>query len=473
MTRNAARRAMQADDNSYGGLLMPDEGNEPDEPSNQNEPCDPDGDGDNDCDPDEDVDHDYWNEDGQQIQALPGRPLIPVDSMGKEVSSVRRLRQRLAAHSHDDDCDGCPEHRWDGPNIETRWDGPAAMSGCANSDTPASCYSSICAGKRAGDTSKQSTWALPHHAHPGGPPDPDGVRNALARLSSTQGLINRDAAEAHLKRHLSELGGHPSENSAPNYGLERRYLPLNVYGLQVETRSDGQSRISGYSAVFNQPSQDLGFFREVIDPGAFRASIGSSQDIVALFNHDPNYPLGRTSTGRLQLREDDHGLHMEVRPTATAYARDLVENIRQGEVRHQSFGFEVGPGGDSWDDSGEVPLRHLRADGIRRLFDVSPVVFPAYTMTDVQVRQMVERAGLEYRGLCMAVTTAFRGLQLDRIDRRILNTAIERVPILRHALSQAAGASAIPTPAPQAWAVALANRRAELDRLSRPSPRTR
>jgi len=258
-----------------------------------------------------------------------------------------------------------------------------------------------------------------------------------------------------------------SEKSSASYGMERRYLPLNVLGLQVETRSDGQTRISGYFSVFNQQSQNLGFFREVVDPGTFRDTV-ASDDIVALFNHDPNYPLGGTKEGRLALSEDDHGGHMDVRPTGTSYARDLVTNIREGTIRHQSFGFEVKPGGDTWDDSSDVPIRHLRAV---RLFDVSPVVFPAYTMTDVQVRQLLQHAGLEYRGVCMAVTTAFRGLELDRIDRRILSTVIERVPILRHALGQASGASAIHQPVPQAWSAALNNRRAELDAKTSIRPR--
>ena len=38
-------------------------------------PVDPDGDGDDDSTPEGDTDHDYWDEDGNQIQDLPGRPM--------------------------------------------------------------------------------------------------------------------------------------------------------------------------------------------------------------------------------------------------------------------------------------------------------------------------------------------------------------------------------------------------------------
>jgi hypothetical protein len=38
---------------------------------------DPDGDGDDDSTPEGDTDHDYWDKDGKQIKALPGKPLPP------------------------------------------------------------------------------------------------------------------------------------------------------------------------------------------------------------------------------------------------------------------------------------------------------------------------------------------------------------------------------------------------------------
>lgn len=81
------------------------------------------------------------------------------------------------------------------------WDGNAAMSAC----TSASDYSSICAGRKAGPADERGSWALPHHAHPGGPPNAAGVRNALARLPQTQGLTNEAAARRHLEAHMSTI----------------------------------------------------------------------------------------------------------------------------------------------------------------------------------------------------------------------------------------------------------------------------
>jgi len=81
------------------------------------------------------------------------------------------------------------------------WDGGAAMSAAVNSSNPASSLAAICAGRRSGPADERGSYALPHHKRPGSPPNRNGVNNALARLSSTEGLTNKSAAEAHLKAH--------------------------------------------------------------------------------------------------------------------------------------------------------------------------------------------------------------------------------------------------------------------------------
>lgn len=82
------------------------------------------------------------------------------------------------------------------------WDGNAAMSSCSD----ASCYRAICAGERTtGEAGERGHWALPHHRRAGAPPNANGVRNALARLSQTQGLKNTQAARAHLEGHLRSI----------------------------------------------------------------------------------------------------------------------------------------------------------------------------------------------------------------------------------------------------------------------------
>lgn len=163
---------------------------------------------------------------------------------------------------------------------------------------------------------------------------------------------------------------------------EIRTLPL------VELRiggADGENFIEGHAAVFDSWSETLGGifpFKEKVKRGAFQESL-DRDDIRALFNHDPNYVLGRNKSGTLQLKEDERGLLVRIIPPDTSWAKDLRTSIERGDINQMSFGFTVEE--DEWrsEDGGDV--RELKKV---RLFDVSPVTFPAYTSTDVGVRGM-------------------------------------------------------------------------------------
>lgn len=159
--------------------------------------------------------------------------------------------------------------------------------------------------------------------------------------------------------------------------LEYRSFPFLP---EVETRDGEKPRIVGYAAVFDTPSEPLGGFREIIRRGAFSRAIREG-DVRALWNHDPRYVLGRTKSGTLFLREDIHGLRVEIDPPDTQWARDFMESIRRGDVDQMSFAFRALQ--DRWltDDSGAV-RELLEVD----LYDVSPVTFPAYPTTAVAVR---------------------------------------------------------------------------------------
>jgi HK97 family phage prohead protease len=150
----------------------------------------------------------------------------------------------------------------------------------------------------------------------------------------------------------------------------------------AEVRDDATApRLSGYAAVFNQRANIAGLFDEEILPGAFTAAIGRD-DVRALFNHDGNFVLGRSSSGTLRLVQDDHGLRYEVDPPDTTWARDLLVTVRRGDVSQSSFAFGVDE--EEWDYSNRaMPLRKIKAV---RLYDVSPVTYPAYDGTEVSAR---------------------------------------------------------------------------------------
>ena len=161
-------------------------------------------------------------------------------------------------------------------------------------------------------------------------------------------------------------------------------LPLKEIRIN---ESDGGACIEGHAAVFDSWSETLGGifpFKEKVRKGAFAESIGRD-DIRALFNHDPNYVLGRNRAGTLELVEDDVGLRVRITPPDTIWARDITTSIRRGDISQMSIGFVVED--DEWSSKDGIDTRELKKV---RLFDVSPVTFPAYTATDVGVRAMQE-----------------------------------------------------------------------------------
>jgi HK97 family phage prohead protease len=176
-----------------------------------------------------------------------------------------------------------------------------------------------------------------------------------------------------------------------------------------EFRIDSENEhpvMKGHAAMFDSSSEDLGGFRERIAPGAFSKSLESA-DIRALFNHDSNIVLGRNKSGTLRLKEDKTGLAIEIDPPDTQAARDLIISMKRGDINQMSFGFRTIA--DKWAKlDGEWTRTLLEVD----LFDVSPVTYPAYLLTDISVRSMQEAIKLEIPDNLYMIDLMKRRLQL-------------------------------------------------------------
>jgi len=167
--------------------------------------------------------------------------------------------------------------------------------------------------------------------------------------------------------------------------LERRSVIIKE--LRIDTGQEKSPQIIGYASVFDSWSEELGGcfpFREKVLPGAFADTI-AHDDIRALFNHDPNYVLGRNKAGTLELSEDEKGLLVKITPPDTQWAKDLLVSIQRGDITQMSFGFIVLE--DIWTENDGVDVRELLKV---KLFDVSPVTFPAYPATECNIRSLDE-----------------------------------------------------------------------------------
>ena len=171
--------------------------------------------------------------------------------------------------------------------------------------------------------------------------------------------------------------------------VERRFL-------HQEFRVSGETeppKIIGYAAVFDTPA-DMVWWTEEIDPHAFDAVMGTNPDVRALFNHDPNLVLGRTTANTLQLSVDARGLAYEIDPPDTQAGRDLMISMRRKDITQSSYAYIVKR--DQWTDNADDTVTR-RILEIEELWDVSPVTYPGYPSTSAQLRSLPESMPLETR----------------------------------------------------------------------------
>lgn len=167
---------------------------------------------------------------------------------------------------------------------------------------------------------------------------------------------------------------------------ELRFYPSNI---ELREESGKPATVRGLASVFGSPSEDLGGFIEFIERGAFEPA-RLEDDVRALFNHTPNMVLGRTRSKTLRLWVEDSGLGYEFDLPDTSYANDLRVLLRRKDITQSSFAFDVArDGGQRWVEEDGKLKRHIRK--VSRLYDVSPVTFPAYPDTEVALRSMPQR----------------------------------------------------------------------------------
>jgi uncharacterized protein len=172
--------------------------------------------------------------------------------------------------------------------------------------------------------------------------------------------------------------------------LARRYTRHGL-PVGVQARADGKPVITGYAAVFYDPSDPGTEYRmysdmvERIMPGAFDKTL-REDDARGMFNHNDNYILGRVSAGTMRLSVDRKGLKYEIDPPDTQYARDLMESIRRGDITGSSFLFK--PVTNTYR---EVEGNYFIERNEVKLFEVGPQPFPAYESTEAGVRSVADQ----------------------------------------------------------------------------------
>ena len=162
--------------------------------------------------------------------------------------------------------------------------------------------------------------------------------------------------------------------------MDRRYLNME----NVQTREDGEELfIEGYFAVFNSVYELWPGATESIAPGAFEDSV--SDDVRALYNHNTDIVLGRTSAGTMEIKQDSHGLWGRIRVNRNdSDAMNAYARIARGDITGCSFGFDIAAQETDYRDDGTV---HWTITKVAPLYEISPCTFPAYQETVVSARK--------------------------------------------------------------------------------------
>ena len=142
--------------------------------------------------------------------------------------------------------------------------------------------------------------------------------------------------------------------------------------------------IEGYGAVFNRWSHNLGWFKEKMERSSFD-NVDMS-NVIATFNHNFDNVLARADSDTLKLEVDDRGLKYSFEAPNTTAGNDLLENVRNGNVKGSSFMFTVAKNGSTWTEGEDVDERVITQ--VERLIELGPVTTPAYPDTSVAKRDL-------------------------------------------------------------------------------------
>lgn len=174
-----------------------------------------------------------------------------------------------------------------------------------------------------------------------------------------------------------------------------------IRGVSFRASVDAESRrVEGYALLFNTDSQPMwgGDLIERIAPTALDGVLEKS-DVLCLMNHDERRGVlarYRDGGGSLKLEIDGKGLKYSFDAPSTALGDELIESLKRGDISESSFAFTVED--ETW--SKKEDGTYIRTIfKFERLYDVSPVYYPAYEDTSVALRSLDNKKESEKREL--------------------------------------------------------------------------
>lgn len=161
----------------------------------------------------------------------------------------------------------------------------------------------------------------------------------------------------------------------------REYRSMEMRILNAEEENGKSYYVEGYASTFDPYvlfNRDGVDYSERIDPAAFDEA--DLSDVVFRVDHT-GAVYARSSAGTVEIWHDEHGLGQRTFLGKTQKARELFDDIEAGNYPKMSFAFTVAKGGDEYDKATHTRTIHR----IAKVFDVSPVSFPANPGTELSI----------------------------------------------------------------------------------------
>lgn len=171
----------------------------------------------------------------------------------------------------------------------------------------------------------------------------------------------------------------------------RNMRPLEI--VRSEEGTEEQYQVRGYATTFDEEYELYNdgeiILMESIAPEAFRDT--DMRDVVFQYNHEGRV-LARTKNETLKLTTDEHGLLVDADLSKTSAARSLFEDIDARLIDQMSFAFVVSTVERTTveDTEARTYTVHRRITGIKKLYDVSAVDFPANPNTEISARSIID-----------------------------------------------------------------------------------
>lgn len=215
----------------------------------------------------------------------------------------------------------------------------------------------------------KAAWAYVNQGDNADAYDPRSLAKVKTRIQAALkkfGVDVQDGSRSRLAERLAELG--LITRSAPM--TYERVFPLD--DIQISRSGDGRT-VEAYAATFDTPYEvrdQHGHYMERIDRSAFNRTLnGAGKNALCVYNHGmtlhgtpdgmASLPLGKP----LEIRPDGKGLLTVTRYNKGPWADSVLESIRNGDIKAQSFRGGIYRS----DPAGRVP-------GRRRLTDPLPTI---------------------------------------------------------------------------------------------------